>query len=58
MRFSPLVRTAETSVYYDKLFGGYCVAVWRPCNVKLAKVISLALPHAVVTPPSCKHEKG
>lgn len=42
IRFSPLVQRPCASVYYYELFGGYCVAraSWRPCNVKLVKVIS------------------
>lgn len=43
------------SVYYYKLFGGYCVAAWRPCNVKLAKVISSVLPQL---PYRCEHVEG
>lgn len=43
IRFHPLSGRL-VSVYYYKLFGGYCVAAWLPCNVKLAKVISSVLP--------------
>jgi hypothetical protein len=43
LRFHPL-SGCLVSVYYYKVFGGYCVAAWLPRNVKLAKVISSVLP--------------
>lgn len=53
--FTPCRGVVLVSVYYYKLFGGYCVAAWRPCNVKLAKVISSVLPQL---PYRCEHVEG